>query len=1173
MLENHPSLLAPLVKFLQQTDRLEMAVDLTEEFQSRFETRPEWQLAAAEVWFHLKEFQRGDLALMEALRLDPYSVETLEFSAFIHRVRSNSFMELESLQTLLPLLKDERQRNRTLSRMVVPLFDFERYDDIIALYEENEFSDKGWGNLYRYAVALQRCGYAARADEAFEAAAKRAGITLNESAERLLLLHYRFSDYESASNQMASLGEKSVSSETLRAAATAAAITDDFQLALERYQKLTQTDNNRPEDFYNFGATAELAGDFLQAREAYKSGFRKATGKLQQEMLFRQFLSEIQLGNTAEAMSLIPLFSGLVRKKKDAYLKDISDQELYLLYLAGGDEVDLKAVAFEQGRRQMEAGNLSGAVVSFRDLWERQVPFIDPQGWQKQFSLTKNEYYLEQLNAPIINDVVLVEAFLGRRISCNPLALVLQALQETQYDHLAFIFSITEETKIPRALQDHPRVSFVLRSSYEYRRLVARAEYLINNVTFPDYFVRREEQQYLNTWHGIPWKTLGRDIQGGDFSYGNVAKNMIVATHLAFPDRHTAEVLTDRQGISALLNGKVGLTGSPRVDLTLTMSEQQKQYIKGVLGSEKNSLTVLYAPTWREWAAQELDPAATFRETVQTLSTEFPEITLAVRAHHFLESAIDDLNDLPNVVVVPEEIDTNDLLAVVDVLVSDYSSIIFDFATTGRPILKLTNDIARYQEERGLYFEPEAIPGETSTNLQELQKSLRQVINTFGEQRSYETAFSEYEDGKAGARTLSFFFNGVLESQRSFQAKGLESSRPKILLSVSGLNPNGITRSLQSLVTNLSARGIDPYLLIYPEVLKNPAVQNTVLDLKRHSELIPAYNHVFSSRSERAMGRYYYSGLGRKQLSEGSLLSKQMQREFRRQFGDAAFDAVVEFDGYNPTRTLFCAFGSKNAQRVHVFHNDFYKEATSRFPRLRSSMMTMNSFDVIGSVSATVKEENVAYLSRFGSTSEHHIVIRNTLDLGFLEEMSQLPLDEDVQDWYDRDTSSRVAVIVGRISPEKNHETLIRAFAKAKSEGDLNLRVLVLGEGPLRLKHEQLVQSLSLENEIWFAGHRANPYPAVVRADAMYLPSLYEGQPIVLLEALVLGVPVVATDIPGSRAVLSEGNGGTLVSTSPEGVLEGLLAIASGSLEPVQFEAKKYNEQVTSEFIDITLHK
>src|SRR5699024_872065 len=129
-------------------------------------------------------------------------------------------------------------------------------------------------------------------------------------------------------------------------------------------------------------------------------------------------------------------------------------------------------------------------------------------------------------------------------------------------------------------------------------------------------------------------------------------------------------------------------------------------------------------------------------------------------------------------------------------------------------------------------------------------------------------------------------------------------------------------------------------------------------------------------------------------------------------------------------------------------------------------------------------------------------------------------------------------ITIGRLSPEKDHMKLIQSFYElSKTHSDIKL--YIVGEGVLKTQLEQLVDRLNLNNRVIFTGQLNNPYPLLNMCDCFVLSSNSEGQAIVLLEALILGKPVITTDIPGPRSVV-DGGYGMIVENSVTGLTQGM---------------------------------
>ncbi len=157
--------------------------------------------------------------------------------------------------------------------------------------------------------------------------------------------------------------------------------------------------------------------------------------------------------------------------------------------------------------------------------------------------------------------------------------------------------------------------------------------------------------------------------------------------------------------------------------------------------------------------------------------------------------------------------------------------------------------------------------------------------------------------------------------------------------------------------------------------------------------------------------------------------------------------------------------------------------------------------------------------------------------------------------WFATDRDRPVIVTVGRLAPQKDYSTLLRAFARVLEKRPA--RLVIVGKGRELPALEALASELGIQEHVDFAGFQANPYPWMVQADVFALSSRWEGLVNVVMEALGLGTPVVSTDCPsGPREILADGRYGILVPMKdPNALADGLITILRG--EGPQFETEE----------------
>ena len=357
---------------------------------------------------------------------------------------------------------------------------------------------------------------------------------------------------------------------------------------------------------------------------------------------------------------------------------------------------------------------------------------LDPRAYGRTAGAARNIRYAEALEVlPVSPHLVLWESNHGASIGCHPLAVFRWMVDRPEYSHLIHVWAVNDLGAIPADLLGRRNVVFVPLHSTEYMQYLATAGYLVNNVSFAPYFVRRREQRYLNTWHGTPFKTLGRSMRGGLLDYENLQRNFQLSTTLMAPNELTRWALVEDHDLLDVYRGRTIITGSPRLDTSLTTSAQDRKALRGRLGlaEDDERRLVLFAPTWRGGVSKrELDREALVADLTAMASRD--DVLVVYRAHRLSEKLLAGV-DLP-VNVVPKDIDTNELLAAVDVLVTDYSSILFDFLPQKRPIVFYMHDIEEYRAERGLYLDPAEVPGLACYDRGELASAIGRALDGEG---------------------------------------------------------------------------------------------------------------------------------------------------------------------------------------------------------------------------------------------------------------------------------------------------------------------------------------------------------------------------------------------------------------------------------------------------------
>jgi len=223
--------------------------------------------------------------------------------------------------------------------------------------------------------------------------------------------------------------------------------------------------------------------------------------------------------------------------------------------------------------------------------------------------------------------------------------------------------------------------------------------------------------------------------------------------------------------------------------------------------------------------------------------------------------------------------------------------------------------------------------------------------------------------------------------------------------------------------------------------------------------------------------------------------------------------------------------------------NTFSREAAKGTPR-KAALLTdlarqwYPRADAVVAVSRGVEADVIAALNL---TRERVSTIYNAVNPEEIAARATQPVDDP---WFAADAPP-VLISVGRLSLQKDHATLLRAFAQLRRER--NARLLLVGEGSQRPRLEELARELGIESELRMPGFVANPHALVSRAAAFVLSSAWEGFPNVLVEALACGCPTISTDCPhGPAEILAGGEYGALC---PPGDAEALARVLAKTLD------------------------
>lgn len=751
--------------------------------------------------------------------------------------------------------------------------------------------------------------------------------------------------------------------------------------------------------------------------------------------------------------------------------------------------------------------------------------------------------------------MILLESRSGGALESNILSL-LKELSREPYKNFNLVLSVRKntESEIKEKLRKNSiqGVSFVHTGSVSYYRALSRAGYLVNDSSFPGRFVKKEGQIYLNTWHGTPLKKMGRDNRPEMVTMGNVLRNLLDSDYIVFPNRFMEEKMSGAYMLDSLYRGTVLREGYPRNDIFRQKPDLSMKERAGFAG--KTLLT--YFPTYRGIFNQ-----VERQEYMETLSANLAlwdsqlkdDEILLIKLHPFLHGS-EAFDGYRHIRTFPTDWDTYEGLNLCDVLITDYSSVFYDYANTGKKVIFFAYDRAEYESTRGMYEDIETYPFHYTEDAAEVIPYAHADGGTPDE--AFMEKYASYEDGHGAEKICRQVF---LHEDCCRQKKYTGNGKKNILLYGGDLDQNGITSALYAMLHELDLTKYN-YFLSFRLI--------SVKDHPERMDRIPDHIGIYPLSSEMNMDVLTGFSLMRKMRgADTNSINRRIhiayQREWKKHFGSTDFSAVIHYNGYEAYITSL--FEESPCGRTIWVHNDMADEIrTKGNQNIYLLREAYQKYDHIVTVSEDILDSTIHGI---GADPVKVTVVNNCHDYQSVIKRSEemLAFQETTKSTVSVDQLSTVLsgndtkfISIGRYSPEKGHVRLMNAFNTYQASHPDTWLIIIGGVGTLYEDAVAHAKSLAASDHIILIYSMQNPMPVLKNCDLFLLSSFYEGRPIVLMEAASLGLPLMACDVNGCHGFMTEYHG-TLTDNSEEGILHGMQLFAEGKVHPIQIDFDKIN--------------
>lgn len=784
------------------------------------------------------------------------------------------------------------------------------------------------------------------------------------------------------------------------------------------------------------------------------------------------------------------------------------------------------------------------------------------------YTLPKHRYTKWFRKLPIDNKAILLEAQHGTEINGNMFYLIKELRTNPDYASYKVYMCCRpgnrkrfENTFAEYGIEG---VNLVVLSSKEYMRVLASAKYLFNDNTYLPFYLKKEGQIYLNTWHGTPLKTLGKGIKNAMHGIGNAQKNFVCADYLLYPNEYTMKHMVEDYMLENIAKGKSLLAGYPRN--TAFFNEERGAQIREELELEGKKIYA-YMPTWRG-SVGNLDQKANtyFKYYLYELDKLLDDDEIVYLNLHPIAVKDVDFSTFTHIRNFPALYETYDFMNCADCLITDYSSVFYDYAVTGKKCILFTFDQEDYFADRGVYKPLSELPFPNVKTLDELLKEARSPKNY--DDSAFLEEYCSYDCVDASKKILDF----VLFGKQADKVKVVDikdNGKKNVLLYAGGLERNGITTSSLNLLRNLDTTEYNFYVSFPAEKAKN--YQDNIAALPEGVNYFPVQG-IFNLPYIKMKLWHKYNRKNFPLRPLMKIMKREWKYEIQRIYGGMRVDDAIQFNGYETKMILLYSQFDCNTS-IYV-HNDMVEEIRTKGNQRKSALKyAYAEYDNV----ALVTEDLIEPTSTFVRKNDNFKIAHNVIAYDEIVERgkAEIQFDEGVTkcnielDELKRilESDSKVFVTVGRYSPEKGHERMINSFNKVWQENNDTYFIIIGGYQNYGLYDNltEYIKDIPCGNNVILILSMSNPLPVIKACDGFVLGSFYEGFGLVIVEADILGLPAVSTDITGPRLFMKNNNG-TLVENSDEGVEKAFRLLLDGKVPMLSTDYKKYNENAISEF-------
>ncbi|MCK9152239.1 CDP-glycerol glycerophosphotransferase family protein [Methanobacterium alcaliphilum] len=550
---------------------------------------------------------------------------------------------------------------------------------------------------------------------------------------------------------------------------------------------------------------------------------------------------------------------------------------------------------------------------------------------KKKFHLYRKNAVLDNYytDLPLEENLIFIESKNGNDIAGN-IFYILKELSKKEYSTYKVVISLKSklwDTK--RVLLGNYgifNIIFTETGTLEYYKYLYSAHYLFSDATLPPAFVKKKGQIYLNTWHGTPLKKLGKANAKRGYGLGNVQRNFVMADYLLYPNPFMQKTMISSFMLENLSKAMIMNEGYPRN--SIFFDKNAVASLKSEMGIEDKQV-IVYMPTWRG-IYSDLDIKGQ-NQAVKKYLSKLDELLseeqiLYVKLHTVVKDQI-NYKEYNHIKPFPRDYETYHFLNSADCLITDYSSVFFDYACSGKKIILFAYDEEEYLKTVGTYFSLDELPFPQVYNVPDLIKEINTSKNY--EDTPFLEKFCKYDNLDAAKNICEYL---ILNKENDIPLKNIKSNgKENVLIYTNSLNDN----SLKKFFNKADFSKKNYFLTFRASKVKDNAER--LYEISHKLNYIPLHDNLTVTIQDALAIKLFF-----KYNISSNKIKKQLDRFYKRNlnkyYPSIDFDQIIHITGHD--KQIINLFARYPSQKTIFMHKDLIK-------KLKKEKITLSYYDQV----------------------------------------------------------------------------------------------------------------------------------------------------------------------------------------------------------------------------------